>query len=58
MLISIRGREMAWGDIFENGVPDMQTEGKDEFLPPTSTTRTKMVNTINSALPGSSSYTK
>jgi hypothetical protein len=39
MLISVRRRELTWGDIFENGVPDMQTEGrKDGFLPPASAT--------------------
>jgi hypothetical protein len=59
MLISIRRREMTWGDIFENDVPDVQTEGRKRWAPSSDERHENQKgNTHSSALPESSSYTQ
>jgi len=59
MLISSRRREMTWGDIFENDVPDIQTEGRKRWVASSGERHeSQKGNTYSSALPESSSYTQ
>jgi hypothetical protein len=50
---------MTWGDIFENDVPDMQTEGRKRWVASSGERHeSQKGNTYSSALPEPSSYTQ